>query len=360
MSRIHPSRTFLAAALAFVLTGCESARSAEPGGAAEIPRAELRALAGRIVFVSERDGQAEVYSARPDGREVRRLTNVPSNDYPAAPTPDGRALLVVSTRGEGQEQRERMVLLPLRGGPGRPLGPVSGHARSPSWSPDGEWLAFESDSASFRDVYRIRADGSGLLRLTSNPEGNFEPAVSPDGWWIAFVSSRDGDAEIYLMRADGGEARRLTAFHRDDWAPRWSPDGRWIAFLSNREGVDRVYLVSPGGTGLRALGAAGADTALSEAEPAWSPDGSRIALTLRRRGGGAQVAVAEVAGGRVTIVSAADEAASMPAWSPDGRHLAYTAERDGEAEVRIARADGSGAAALTRSRGPDWLPRWIP
>jgi Tol biopolymer transport system component len=163
-----------------------------------------------------------------------------------------------------------------------------------------------------------------------------------------------------VMPSTGGPARRLTAFHREDWAPRWSPDGRWIAFLSNREGVDRVYLVAPDGTGLRALGAAGADTALSEAEPAWSPDGTRIALTLRRRGGGARVAVADAASGRVTLVSGADETASLPAWSPDGRHLAYTADRAGDADLRIARADGSAAATVVRSPGPDWLPRWLP
>jgi Tol biopolymer transport system component len=350
------------AAAALALAGCERA-SAAPGGTADaIPQGELRGLRGRIVFVSERDGQAEVYTIRPDGRALRRLTHGPSQDYPAAASPDGATLLTVSATGEGQTQRERLVLLPLRGGgAGRSLGPVAARVRSPSWSPDGRWLAFECDSASFRDIYRVQADGTGLLRLTSNREGNFEPAVSPDGRSIAFVSSRDGDSEIYVMRADGGAAQRLTAFHREDWAPAWSPDGRSIAFLSNREGVDRVYVVQADGTGLRQLSAATrADTALSEAEPAWSPDGRRIAMTLRRRGGGARIAVLDAAGGPATFVTPEGEAASLPAWSPDGRHLAYTAERDGDADLRIARADGSGGATLVGAPGQDWLPRWMP
>ena len=358
MTRIHLLSTVTAAALA--LSACGRAESAEPGAAAAIPRGELRGLAGRIVFVSERDGQAEVYAVHPDGCGLRRLTDAASHDYPAAPAPDGRSLLTVSVSGEGQQQSERMALLPLDRGAARPLGPVSARVRSPSWSPDGRWMVFESDSASFRDLYRMEADGTGLRRLTSDPQGNFDPAVSPDGRWIAFVSSRDGDAEIYLMRADGSGPRRLTAFHRDDWAPRWSPDGRTLAFLSNREGVDRVYLVAPDGTGLRALGAAGADTALAEADPAWSPDGRRVALTLRARSGGARVAVVEAATGRATVVSAPDEAASMPAWSPDGRHLVYTSERAGDADLRIARADGTASATLIRSPAPDWLPRWLP
>jgi Tol biopolymer transport system component len=300
-----------------------------------------------------------VYAVRPDGRDERRLTDAQSNDYPAAVAPDGRSLLVVSQQGEGQEQRERLVVLPIRGGTGTPVGPVSGFVRSPSWSPDGRWLAFESDSASFRDIYRVQADGSGLLRLTSNPQGNFEPAVSPDGRWIAFVSSRDGDSEVYVMPAAGGEARRLTAFHREDWSPQWSPDGRWIAFLSNREGVDRVYVVAADGTGLRALGVAGADTAQSEADPAWSPDGRRIALTVRRRAGDPVVMVADVAGGRPVAVSRPEEKGSTPAWSPDGRHLVY-ATGTGEGDLRVARADGSATATVVASPAPDWLPRWMP
>ncbi|HEX8391502.1 MAG TPA: hypothetical protein VF665_04010 [Longimicrobium sp.] len=353
-----PRSSLLLLAAVWMAGGCRDARSAEPGAPVDdMRRAERKALAGQIIFVSERDGQAEVYAVRADGSDPRRLTNSASADYPGAVSPDGRALLVVSVSGDDKNTTERMALLPLDGnGRARSLGPVSARVRSPAWSPDGSWIVFESDTASFRDLYRMRRDGSGLQRLTDNPQGNYDPAVSPDGEWIAFVSSRDGDAEIYRMRMDGSGVQRLTAFHTDDWAPRWSPDGRRIAFISNRGGRDRVYLVGADGVGFRALNTA-ADTA-QEAEPAWSPDGTRVAHTIRA-GEGSRIAVTDLRTGRRAVISPAGESASAPAWSPNGRHIAYTASRGAESDIRVVRSDGGASFTLVRTPGADWLPRWI-
>lgn len=328
-----------------------------------LPLAERRKMAGRILFVSERGGNQDVYAVAPAGGEPVRLTEGPEADYPAALSPDGAALLVVSVGERQGDQVEQMRLLPLSGGEGAaPLGPASARARAPSWGAEGAWLVFESDRESFRDLFRIGRDGTGLKRLTANPEGNFEPAVSPDGRWIAFASSRDGDAELYLMAADGSGQRRLTAFHRDDWGPVWSPDGATLLFHSNREGADRLFLVAPDGTGLRRLTAA-SDTAragVGEADPAWSPDGRRVAFTRQAREGESRVRVADPAGGPVVEIASGPGNASQPAWSPDGRHLVFVVTREGEADLWLARADGSAPTPLTRLPGDEWLPRWAP
>lgn len=356
--------------LALAACGERGAESADRDAAGDsLSVEERREIGGRIVFVSERDGNAEVYTIAPSGEGLARLTQDSASDYPAAAAPDGGALLVVSVAEVNADQVERMLVLPLGGASGgAAIGPASARARSPSWGPRGEWLAFESDRESFRDIYRIARDGTGLTRLTDNPQGNFEPDVSPDGSMIAFASSRDGDAEVYVMRADGEEERRLTAFHRDDWGPRWSPDGRWIAFLSNREGADRVFLVRPDGTGLRRLtedadSAAPADSSggpgVQEADFAWSPDGRRVAFTRRTRAGESRVRVVDVQSGATFDVRGTGGRDAQPAWSPDGRWLAFVSETEGDPDLWLARADGTGATRLTRSPGPDWLPRWV-
>jgi len=337
----------------------DAPRAAAPASADTLTLAERRAAGGRIVFLSERGGAAQVYAIAPSGEGERRLSRGAGAVFPAAVSPDGRTVTGVAVREEGADHGEQLVALPVGGGAARAFGPASARARSPSWSPDGRWLVFESDRQSFRDLYRINADGSGLKRLTENREGNFDPAVSPDGGWIAFASSRDGDAEVYVMRADGSAQRRLTAFYRDDLRPTWSPDGRTIAFISNRQGADRIFLVSPDGTGLRALNAAdSARKEAQEADAAWSPDGSRLAYALHVRQGVSHVHVVDVKTGAAREIAGVD-GASQPAWSPDGRYLAFTAGTAAEADVWIARADGTAPTRITRAKGPDWLPRWV-
>lgn len=369
-SRVCPGALLVLSALA--LTECgergrgeepRSRTAASPASADTLTLAERRGIPGRIVFVSERDGNPEVYLTAPTGEGVRRLTSGPAADYPAAVSPDGSALLVVSVTEAAGEHVERLESYPLEGGAPATLVGGTSRARAPSWSPDGRWLVYESDRASFRDLFRVDRDGRGARRLTRNPEGNFEPAVSPDGRTVAFSSSRDGNAEVYAMNTDGSGQRRLTAFHRDDWGAQWAPDGRTIAFLSNREGADRIFLMNPDGTGQRKLNAA-ADTTrkpgdVQEAGPAWSPDGMRIAYELRTREGGSRVRVTEVRTGATREIPGGGRD-GMPAWSPDGRYLAFTSERGGDPELYLARADGTGVTRLTRARGADWLPRWTP
>jgi Tol biopolymer transport system component len=86
-------------------------------------------------------------------------------------------------------------------------------------------IAFRSERDGNLDIYVMKADGTGLTRLTNNSaeDGLFGFAWSPDGSRIAFVSDRDGNDEVYVMNADGSGLTNLTNNPGDDKDPAWSP-----------------------------------------------------------------------------------------------------------------------------------------
>jgi Tol biopolymer transport system component len=83
----------------------------------------------------------------------------------------------------------------------------------------------------------MNSDGSGQTNLTNNPAIDSSPSWSPDGTRIVFETNRDGDFEVYVMGTDGSEQTNLTKNPAAyDIAPSWSPDGSQIIFRSDRDG----------------------------------------------------------------------------------------------------------------------------
>lgn len=356
MKRSWPWRARLFAALAVLGVGC-SGRCGGASGTGSLSKDELRAIPGALVFLSERAGQKDVWWWGTDGKE-KQLTSSEEDEYPGPPSPDGKTLLVIAAREEGGLHFQQMRLLPLAGGAAVPLNVPRARARNASWAPDGSWLVAESDAKGFSDLVRLQPrEGTAEEPLTQVKEGCFEPSVSPDGKEVAYVCSREGDPEIYVARADGTEERRLTAFHREDRTPVWSPDGKWLVFVSDRENKDRLFLVRPDGADLRPV--SGQALEGEEREAAWSPDGQHLVYVSRLPEGRSRIWKVAVAGGAPVALTDGKHRDDMPAWSPDGKYLAFVSEREGDTDVYLMRADGTGQTRVTTAKGADWLPRWV-
>ena len=336
-----------------------SATNEPPAAVAnDIGKRERTQLAGRIVFVSERDGNREVYWMRPNGASVQRVTTDGADDYPAPQPPYAKQLLLLRASGEHQhDHAEQLFVAPWQGGDAAPLGRVGSRIRNPSWFPDGKRVVVEAAIDGFRDLYIVSLNGK-VTRLTHDPKGSFEPSVSPNGAAIAFVSSRENDAEIYLLTMPSKQLSRLTWSRGDDSFPTFSPDGKTIAFVSMRAHTPRLHVMNVDGSKPRLLGGEVTAEHIEDRDLAFSPDGALIAMT-RRRKGHAEVVVVRLKDGVIVATSGAHDIDEMPTWSPDGKYLAFSSDRSGDTELWIMRRDGSGAMAITHSPKPDWLPRWV-
>jgi dipeptidyl aminopeptidase/acylaminoacyl peptidase len=191
----------------------------------------------------------------------------------------------------------------------------------PAWSPDGTRIAFTSDRGGVRAVYVMQEDGTNLTRLTPLTSNNTRPAWSPDGSRIALVSDRDANAEIYTMNADGSDARRLTSDGAADTDPVWSPDGARIAFSRGSDRNAEVHMMNADGSNVSRLTLN--DT--WDGQPAWSRDGTLAFVRTECDGYQVfpscyQIVFVLGAVGPPYSVGIGEE----PAWSPDGRRIATT------------------------------------
>jgi Tol biopolymer transport system component len=283
---------------------------------------------GRIVFVSDRDGNREIYSMRADGSDPLRLTVNEVTDV------------------------------------------------RPAWSPDGRLIAFARERNGIPQLWVMKAGGSDQRQAASPPPGfgDSEPAWSPDGKFLTFTrraapagpEEPPAPGDVYTMRADGRHVRNLTdSPEQDDFEPTWSPDGKRIAFDSDRGdagGVDVWDMDVRNGRKQRRL----TDVPGFDGGPNYSPDGRRLVFDSERTGGG-DVYVMTAAGTSPLRLTESDASDIVTAWSPDGAMIAFSSNRDAPTaeparyEVYVMRADGSDDRNLSRNLAsddddPDWQP----
>ncbi len=195
-------------------------------------------------------------------------------------------------------------------------------------------ISYQSDFSGNMEIYVMDSDGMNKSKITNNAAMDGGPTWSPDGNQVAFWSNRDGQKDIYVMDSDGGNVQRLTTGAATDEPPSWSTTGK-IAYYANPDGQKDIYVMdSDGGNVQRLTTGAATDSA-----PAWSPDGSKIAFQSTRDGN-YEIYVMDSDGSNVQRLTNHGEVDSAPSWSPDGSKIAFFSRRDGHWETYVMDSDG--------------------
>ncbi|TDI99247.1 MAG: serine/threonine-protein kinase, partial [Caldithrix sp.] len=190
---------------------------------------------------------AKIWTVQPDGTDPLAVTEGKTFDHNPVWSPNGKQLFFVSDRGgisdiwwapvdaNGQATASPK---PLTAGVG--VGSIA-------LSADGAKLAYskliERSSIWSMPIEPDRLLGLEDAQVVSSENQLIEVvAVSPDGAWLAFDSNRNGNVDIWMMRKDGSELRPVTTDKAHDWAPSWSPDSKQIVFHSLRSGNRDIYV----------------------------------------------------------------------------------------------------------------------
>ena len=227
---------------------------------------------------------------------------------------------------------------------------------SPSWSPDGNRLAYVSFEGGSSSIY-IQNISTGARELVAKYRGiNGAPSFSPDGRRLALTLSRTGNPEIYVMDLGSKNLTQLTNHFAIDTEPTWSADGGTIYFTSDRGGRPQIYSVPSGGGSATRVTFQGSYNASASV----SFDGKKIA-TAQGAGNNYRIALMDSSLGaaRWSTLSpgSLDES---PSFAPNGAMILYAAREGRRGVLYAVSSDGRVRQRLVLADGDVREPAWGP
>jgi dipeptidyl aminopeptidase/acylaminoacyl peptidase len=327
-------------------------------------------------------------------------------------SPDGKLAVLSVTRYDTAENKgfTDLWLIPVAGGAARQLTSDAAADTSPTFSPDGKWIAFLSKRGEDKEsqVYVIAADGGEARRVTNVPNGAEAPKWFPDSRHVAFITSiwmdlvrwedqakrvkdraegkmsgrvwtqapiaywdhllDDTEHHLYSIDINGGEPvaiTRLSGFQLqrqevDDYSYDISPDGLDVAFQANldKTGIDPNYdIITLPACGCKPAKNVTPESKADDGEPRYSPDGKTLAFVQQRikffYADRARLMLLDLASGKTRgITEDFDRTVSHVSWLPDSRSLVASIED--AATLRVYRFNVAGGAPKALTTNPSF------
>ena len=275
---------------------------------------------GRILFVTDSDGDEEIFVMDADGTNRQRLTNNLADDS------------------------------------------------SPNWFPDGQHIVFVSDRDGDNEIYVMADDGTEVIQLTNNEVDDYSPTTSPNGDQIAFVSDRDGGwqlSEIYIMHRDGSQLLRVTNNDTADLDPIWSLDGRYILFMQEVE-FNKIYKEVT--ANIESFEATEGTEELAyrssyfRLRPVWSPSGTYFAWNERIDDTNSAIQILNAEKTLLQEATFSSRFLRSLDWSSDERFIIFTAQEnsDLDEELYVLVIETGEIIQITNNQQDEFDASWWP
>jgi Tol biopolymer transport system component len=265
-----------------------------------------------IVFVSTKDGAYSLYTMKPDGSDIKRITQPPANTFNVIDT-------------------------------------------SPDYTiSHGGLIAFISNRTGNFSIYIVHPDGTGLKQLTSNNLNYGSPVFSPDGNQIVYTVSIGSISEIGIMNIDGSNTHIVINNPIGSASPVWLT-GFLLAYISDPFGSSEIRLYDLlNNTQLAGSLFSGATSRLS-----WSANNLAM-LFISLLNGKKQVFKLNLFSPQQAIELSPDTCNFYePAWSADGTKILMTGDCNGNPDIYLMSADGTGLTNLTHNYATNGYASWI-
>jgi Tol biopolymer transport system component len=256
----------------------------------------------KIVFVSNKSGNEDVWSMNLDGSELTQLTNDPGRDqYPAI-------------------------------------------------SPDGKKIAYSADIGGTWQIVVMNWDGTNKQQITTGPNRHGFPTWSFDGKYIFIEVYIDENWEMFVMDSNGKNLKRLTNNPGiEDWHPCAHPFEYKVIYESGRVDSEEIWEIDINGKNARRISQPG----MRYRVPKISIDGQKIVFMGYDSEGRVQTFIMDYSGENVVQLTNLDVSAGLPSISPDNKLIAFSSA-GGAAEIFVMNVDGSSQTQLTNFAGDDW------